>query len=137
MVLSYWFILLQKQNLQGSKKRACFLFQDQGGLSEIKGKLFQYRGRLSVLSYWFILLQKQNLQGLKKRACFLFQDQGGLSEIKGKLFQYRGRLSALPAGQTFQECLKKEDFMLMVTKMNLFHPYSKSSLYIRLQRVAP
>ncbi|CAH3177489.1 unnamed protein product [Porites lobata] len=39
----------KKQKLQGSKKRACFSFQDQGGLSEIKAKLFQYRERLSGL----------------------------------------------------------------------------------------
>ena len=58
-----------------------------------------------------------------------------MSDIKAKLFQYRGRLSALRAGQTFQECLKKEDFMLMVNKINLFHLFSKSSLYITLQRV--
>ena len=31
------------------KKKTCFSFEDQGGLSEIKAKLFQYRGRLSAL----------------------------------------------------------------------------------------
>ena len=33
--------------------------------------------------------------------------------------------------------VKKEDFMLIVSKINLFHLYSKSSLYITLQRVVP
>ena len=67
----------------------------------------------------------------------MFQDQGGLSEIKAKLSQYQGRLSALRAGQTFRECLKKEDVKLMVRKMNLFHLCSKSSLYITLQKENP
>ena len=57
---------------------------------------------------------KQKSRGKEKKACFSFEDQGGLSEIKSKLFQYRGRLSALRAGQSFGECLGKENIMLMV-----------------------
>ena len=58
--------------------------------------------------------KKQESQSKEKKACFSFEDQGGLSEIKAKLFQYRGRLSALRAGQSFGECLGKENIMLMV-----------------------
>ena len=104
---------------------------------KLRGLFSEFYGNLFVLNYWFTLLQKQKLQGSKKRGCFLFQDQSGLIEIKAKLFQYRERLSGLRAGQTFQECLKKEDFMLTVRKMNLFHLCSKSSLYITLQKENP
>ena len=64
---------------------------------------------------------KQKSQRKEKNACFSFEDQGGLSEIKSKLFQYRGRLSALRAGQSFGECLGKENIMLMVRIQRLLN----------------
>ena len=38
-----------KQESQRKEKKACFSFEDQEGLSEVKAKLFQYRSRLSAL----------------------------------------------------------------------------------------
>ena len=49
-----------------------------------------------------------------KRPAFSNQDQGGLSLIHEKLFQYRDRLPAVRAGQTFQDCVRKENIMAMV-----------------------
>ncbi|XP_022807988.1 uncharacterized protein LOC111344998 [Stylophora pistillata] len=53
-------------------------------------------------------------QEFKGRAYFSLQGQGGLREIKEKLCQCRDRLSALQAGQSFEECLRKENIMSMV-----------------------
>ena len=64
---------------------------------------------------------KQKSQRKEKKACFSFEVQGRLSEIKAKLFQYRGRLSALRAGQSFGECLGKENIMLMVRIQGLLN----------------
>ena len=38
-----------KQKSQREDKKACYSSEDRGGLSDIRAKLFQYRGRLSIL----------------------------------------------------------------------------------------
>ena len=54
---------------------------------------------------------------------------------QSKAFSIPGKIIGFASGSN--EGVKKEDFMLIVSKINLFHLYSKSSLYITLQRVVP
>ena len=54
---------------------------------------------------------------------------------RGRVSRFKIRVDWVRSKQSFFNT--GEDFMLMVSKMNLFHLYSKSSLYITLQRVAP
>ena len=70
-----------KQKSQGKERKACFSFEDQGGLSEIKDKLFQCRGRLPALrgeQSFGECLGKENIM-------LMVRIQGLLNELKADL----------------------------------------------------
>ena len=65
-----------KQKSQREDKKACYSSEDRGGLSDIRAKLFQYRGRLSILQAggsFDACLAKENVASLVRAFLRCFQ----------------------------------------------------------------
>ena len=85
-----------------------------------------------LLVYSFV---ETKITRIKEEGVFLVSRSKWIEWNQRKAFSIPGEIIGFASGSN--EGVKKEDFMLIVSKMNLFHLYSKSSLFITLQRVAP
>ncbi|XP_078382450.1 uncharacterized protein LOC144665153 [Oculina patagonica] len=72
--------------------------------------------------------KKKSQRSQKPRVSISYKNEGGLSDIKSKLLQFRDRLPAVRAGQTFEDCVRKEDLVTMVVDTWKEHRSKPSSI---------